>query len=56
MASAKEGRLFGSSFHAKRYDADKFGFLQANIELGLQHPETADRLKSYLQDLTKEWK
>lgn len=54
---ASDGRLQGSTFQAKRYDAgDKFGFLQANIELGLKHPETAERLKSYLQDLTRGWK
>lgn len=37
---------------ANRYDAgDKLGFLQANIELGLRHPELGDRLKEYLKNL-----
>ena len=35
-----------------RYDAgDKLGFLQANIELGLRHPELGDNLKKYLKTL-----
>ncbi len=54
---AAEGRLYGTTFQAKRFDAgDKFGFLQANIEIGLQHPETSARLKTYLQELTRGWK
>lgn len=37
---------------ANRYDAgDKLGFLQANIEIGLRHPELADSLKNYLKTL-----
>ena len=35
-----------------RYDAgDKLGFLQANIELGLRHPELGENLKKYLKTL-----
>lgn len=34
-----------------RCDAgDKFGFVQANIELGLKHPEVKDRLRKYLKE------
>lgn len=37
---------------AHRYDAgDKLGFLQANIELGLRHPELGENLKKYLKTL-----
>lgn len=51
---AAQKRLWGATFSAKRYDAgDKFGFIQANIEIGLEHPETGDRLKTYLLDLAK---
>lgn len=51
---AKDGRLDGATFKAKRYDAgDKFGFLQANIELGLEHPETREKLKAYLKELSR---
>ncbi|MDR0914789.1 MAG: UTP--glucose-1-phosphate uridylyltransferase [Oscillospiraceae bacterium] len=39
-------------FVGTRYDlGNKFGFLQANIELGLQHPDTADQLKDYIKTL-----
>lgn len=52
---AEEGLLFASTFTAKRYDAgDKFGFLQANIEIGLQHPEVGEKLRAYLKSLAKE--
>ena len=39
-------------FEGKRYDiGSKFGFLQANIDLGLKHPETADALRAYIKEL-----
>lgn len=39
-------------FEGKRYDiGSKFGFLQANIDLGLNHPETSDALKAYIKEL-----
>lgn len=38
-----------------RYDmGNKFGILQANIEVGLKHPETADQLRAYLKKLAGE--
>lgn len=41
-------------FEGKRYDmGNKFGILQAQIEVGLQHPETADQLKDYIKKLAK---
>lgn len=49
---AAKGRMHGMTFSARRYDAgDKLGFLTANIELGLVHPETGDGLKAYLKNL-----
>ena len=40
-----------------RYDmGNKFGILQANIEVGLRHPETADQLRAYLKKLAGELK
>ncbi len=49
---AKKEGLFATEFVAQRYDAgDKFGYLQANIELGLAHPEIAEQLKNYLKTL-----
>lgn len=39
-------------FEGTRYDiGSKFGFLQANIDLGLKHPETGDALKAYIKEL-----
>ncbi|MGN0488931.1 MAG: UTP--glucose-1-phosphate uridylyltransferase GalU [Ruminococcus sp.] len=38
----------------KRFDmGNKFGVLQANIEVGLIHPETKDQLKDYIKELAK---
>ncbi len=38
--------------NATRYDAgDKLGFLIANIELGLKHPEVGEDLRQYLRNL-----
>lgn len=54
---AKTQSLLASKFLAKRYDAgDKFGFLQANIEIGLQHPEIGAQLKKYITSLASELK
>ncbi|MGN0528755.1 MAG: UTP--glucose-1-phosphate uridylyltransferase GalU [Eubacterium sp.] len=37
-----------------RYDmGNKFGILQANIEVGLKHPETAEQLKEYIKEISK---
>ena len=39
-------------YKGKRYDCgSKLGFMQANVELGLQHPEIADSFKAYLKTL-----
>lgn len=38
----------------KRFDmGNKFGVLKANIEVGLEHPETKDKLKEYIKELAK---
>lgn len=51
---AQKNKLLAKTFEAKRYDAgDKFGFLQANIEMGLQHPELKDQLKKYILEIAK---
>lgn len=37
-----------------RYDmGNKFGILQANIEVGLKHPETSQQLKKYIKEISK---
>lgn len=41
--------VYGYLFEGKRYDAgDKFGFIQATIELALKRPEFAKSLRDYL--------
>ena len=41
-------------FEGKRYDmGNKFGILQAQIEIGLEHPETKDLLKDYIKKSCK---
>ncbi len=41
-------------FTSKRYDmGNKLGILQANIEVGLKHPEVGEGLREYLRELAK---
>lgn len=41
-------------YEGKRYDmGSKLGFLQANVETALKHPELKDSFKEYLKDLCK---
>ena len=41
-------------FEGTRYDmGNKFGILQAQIEVGLDHPETKDQLRDYIKELAK---
>lgn len=41
-------------FEGKRYDmGNKFGILQAQIEVGLHHPETSSLLQDYIKNLAK---
>lgn len=41
-------------FEGKRYDmGNKFGILQAQIEVGLTHPETSEQLRKYIKDIAK---
>ena len=41
-------------FEGTRYDmGNKFGILQAQIEVGLEHPETKDQLKAYIKNLAE---
>ena len=41
-------------FTSKRYDmGNKLGILQANIDVGLKHPEVGEGLREYLKELAK---
>lgn len=49
---AKTKGMTGVEFSGTRYDmGNKFGMLKANIEVGLNHPETKDELANYIKDL-----
>ena len=52
---ARQEGVVAVDYNGTRYDmGNKFGILQANIEVGLQHPETGARLKEYIKNLAKE--
>lgn len=54
MELARGAGLLAAGFSARRYDAgDKLGFLQANIELALEHPELGSALRDYLRSLAE---
>ena len=43
--------VFGLKFDGKRFDAgDKLGFLQANVELALTHPEVGKPFQKFLKE------
>ena len=47
--------MIGVDFTGKRYDmGNKFGILEANIEVGLKHPETSIQLREYIKKLAEE--
>ncbi|MBE6786745.1 MAG: UTP--glucose-1-phosphate uridylyltransferase GalU [Ruminococcaceae bacterium] len=47
--------MIGVDFSGTRYDmGNKFGILKANIEVGLNHPETCAELREYIKELAKE--
>ncbi len=51
---AKTTGMVGVDFTGKRYDmGNKLGILQANIEVGLNHPEIGDGLREYLKELSR---
>ncbi len=50
----KEG-VIAVDYDGKRYDmGNKFGILQANIEVGLKHKEVSTQLKEYIKNIAKE--
>ena len=46
-------RVYAYQYSGKRYDCgSKEGFLEATVELALQHPEMGASFRSYLKSLT----
>ncbi len=46
---AKVQPVYASTFSSQRFDAgDKLGYLKANIEVGITHPELKDDLRNYI--------
>ena len=45
-------KVFAFAYEGKRYDCgSKQGFLQASVELALEHPEVSAEFRAYLKDL-----
>lgn len=51
---AQTSGVVAVDYDGKRYDmGNKFGILEANIEVGLKHPETKDELKKFIKKLAE---
>lgn len=49
--------LIAYEYTGKRYDVgDKYGMLIANIEFGMNHAETSEKMKQYIKDLSNKLK
>ena len=56
-AMLQEQTVLAYEFEGTRYDCgSKLGYLRANVEYALQHPELADEFRAYLEKLTSDWK
>lgn len=52
---ARTKGVIAVDYEGIRYDmGNKFGILQANIEVGLKHPEVKEQLKAYLKNIAEE--
>lgn len=52
---ARHKGMVGVEFSGERHDmGNKFGFIKANIDMGLVHPETQKELKEYIKKLAEE--
>ncbi len=51
---ARKYGMTGVEFSGTRYDmGNKFGILKANIEVGINHPEVGEELRTYIKELAK---
>ena len=56
-AMIQEQTVLAYEFEGTRYDCgSKLGYLKANVEYGLKHPELAEDFREYLGQLTHDWK
>jgi len=52
---ARTEGVIAVDYEGTRYDmGNKFGILQANIEVGLKHPDTKEELSAYLKKIVKD--
>ena len=52
---AQKSGVIALDYEGRRYDmGNKFGILQANIEVGLRHPQIKQELTQYIKDIAKE--
>ncbi|MDE5996569.1 MAG: UTP--glucose-1-phosphate uridylyltransferase GalU [Eubacterium sp.] len=53
-ALAQTDGMIAVDYEGKRFDmGNKFGILEANIEVGLNHPDTKDELKAYIKKIAE---
>lgn len=53
-ALAQKDGMVAVDYEGKRYDmGNKFGILEANIEVGLNHPDTRDELRAYIKKIAE---
>lgn len=51
---AKQDGVIAVDYDGKRFDiGNKFGILEANIEMGLKHPETKEKLQEYIKKIAE---
>lgn len=56
QALAKKRSMYAYRFNGRRFDAgDKFGYLEANLHYAMKRPELADRVKTLVAQLAKEF-
>ncbi len=52
---AQQEGVIAVDYEGTRYDmGNKFGILQANIEVGLNHPEVKEQLRQYIKDIAEQ--
>ncbi|RME68949.1 MAG: UTP--glucose-1-phosphate uridylyltransferase [Nitrospirae bacterium] len=56
-ALAQRSPVYGLVFRGRRYDAgNKFGFLEATVEIGLKHPAVSEQFRKYIIEVAERLK